>query len=287
MSVPVPPRAELPRESVPPQPIILVVDDEPQILASLRRLFAFEDWRVQVAADAPQALTMLKRESVAVLMTDQHLGGMPGVELLRQAQELSPATTRILFSGHIDVELLRAAVNGGQVYRFVTKPWDDAEVLAAIRQGVERWRLVTTNQHLSDQAASQYADLGRLNHHLTQLLDARSAELAFRGHALSLAQRVLDRLPVGVMGIDAQRRILVVNLMAQELFPAAVPGELVDGLGMRVANWVSSPSAAPLLHHGLLGDMLLEAVTVGEGKDSQMIVTATPQVLPTEVGTLA
>ena len=214
------------------RPRILVVDDELPILASIRRLLAFESYDVLTTEVGAQALEVLAAGNIAVVLSDQHMPGMVGVELLRRARELSPDTSRILFSGHIDIDLLRGAVNGGEVYRFVTKPWNDDEVLAAVRQGVERWQLLHQNRGLREQTERQNEQLRRFNRSLEELVAARTSDLARRTHdldlrnrALALSQDVLDRLPVVVIGIDPAGELALANRLALAAFPGLVPGE--------------------------------------------------------------
>lgn len=213
-------------------PRILVVDDEPPILASIRRLMAFEPYEVLTTEVGARALEVLAAGNIAVVLSDQHMPGMEGVELLRRARDLAPDTSRILFSGHIDIDLLRAAVNGGEVYRFVTKPWNDDEVLAAVRQGVERWHLLRQNRDLREQTERQNEQLRRFNRSLEELVAARTADLARRTHdldlrnrALVLSQEVLDRLPVAVIGLDPDGLLALANRVAQAAFPDLAPGE--------------------------------------------------------------
>ncbi len=273
------------------QPALLLVDDELPILASLRRLLAFEDYRVVTEPDPVQALRQLAQEEFAVVMSDQHMPGMQGVEFLRRARELSGDTSRILFSGHIDIDLLRAAVNGGEVYRFVTKPWDDDEVLAAIRQGIERWQLLRTNARLKIQTERQNRELKRLNGELGDLVAKRTAESEIRRHALGISQRVLDRLPVGVIGVDPGGIVVLVNRLAQRLFPGTTPGEdLRLALGPELAAWVlaaevgnapSRPVESPF------GPVRIDA-TVLPNADRQrgLVVTAVPIGFEVEDGWL-
>ncbi len=213
-------------------PRILVVDDELPIIASLRRLLAFEPWEVLTTDVGARALEVLAAGNIAVVLSDQHMPGIEGVELLRRARDLAPDTSRILFSGHIDIDLLRAAVNGGEVYRFVTKPWADDEVIIAVRQGVERWQLLRQNRILREQTERQNEQLRRFNRSLEEMVAARTTDLVQRTHdldlrnrALVLSQEVLDRLPIVVLGLDPDGLLALANALALTAFPSLVPGE--------------------------------------------------------------
>ena len=266
------------------QPRILVVDDEAPILASLRRLLAFEPWEVMTTDNSAQALEVLAAGNIAVVMSDQHMPGMEGVELLRRARDLAPDTSRILFSGHIDIDLLRAAVNGGEVYRFVTKPWDNDEVLVAIRQGIERWHLLWQNRQLREQTERQNEQLRRFNRSLEDLVTARTADLAHRTHdldlrnrALVLSQEVLDRLPVAVLGIDPEGMLALANQVALAAFPGIAPGERPELPPAMLHD------AAPCTVISAIGPLHCESLTLMDGDRSRgMVITGVPVAPLTE-----
>lgn len=201
----------------PGRPLVLAVDDEPPILSSLARLLAFEDVDVEVAGGAEEALAALRRREVAVVVTDQHMPGILGVELLCLVRELSPATSRVLLSGHIDVELLRSAVNGGEVYRFVAKPWDDDELLVAVRQGIEHWRLLRQNRDLQTETEHRTRTL-------ESLIADRDRALAAHQRLAGLSLAVLDRLPLLVLAVDPAGLVVVANRLAREAFPGLEAG---------------------------------------------------------------
>lgn len=211
------------------RPLVLAVDDEPPILSSLARLLAFEEVDVETAGGAEDALAVLRRREVAVVVTDQHMPGIQGVELLCLVRELSPSTSRVLLSGHIDIELLRTAVNGGEVYRFVSKPWDDDELLVAVRQGIEHWRLLRQNRDLQEETE-------RHARALESLIAERDRALAAHQRLAGLSQAVLDRLPLLAVAMDATGRVVIANRLAQEAIPDLMAGHplpacLQDGDG--------------------------------------------------------
>ena len=246
---------------------ILMVDDEPPILRSLTRLFGFEPYELLTASNAADALELLRGSDIAVVLSDYDLGGIGGVELLREARTIAPDTSRILFSGHIDFDLLRRAVNGGEVYRFVTKPWNDDELLQAVRHGVERWQLLRRNRALADHAEDQNRQLKRFNAELEQMVDERTAALGLRNRALSLSQEVLDGLPVAVVGIAPDGQVALANDLARRLFPDLLPGE-VPSANSTVPLWEWSrealASGSGLVVDGSLGSMRIEVMALGE-----------------------
>ena len=118
---------------------VLVVDDEPQILSSIRDLLE-DDFTVSTAADAESALHVLEDHEIAVILSDQCMPGVSGDEFLKKATELSKAT-RILITGYSDIEALVRAVNNGQIYAYVAKPWDALDFKITVLRAAQHYQL--------------------------------------------------------------------------------------------------------------------------------------------------
>ena len=120
-----------------------------QRFAHTHDVHAFPE-QVRRASDAPpglplsgaEAIALLTKNDVEVILTDQRMPGMPGDVLLRQARELKPDTIRMLFTGYADIQAVINAVNEGHIFRYILKPWDSAELEGIIRQGVEQHDLL-------------------------------------------------------------------------------------------------------------------------------------------------
>ncbi|MET0645802.1 MAG: HD domain-containing phosphohydrolase [Pyrinomonadaceae bacterium] len=133
---------------------IMVVDDEPANLRLLERLFR-RDYQVLTAASGAEALKLLEQHDVALLITDQRMPGMTGIELLKHTAPLRPHMVRIILTGYTDVTSLVEAINCGQVYKYVTKPWNNDELRLTVARALEhyetnrsRHELALTNQRL-------------------------------------------------------------------------------------------------------------------------------------------
>lgn len=124
---------ELEADEAPAKHSILLVDDEEEILFSLRGLLRTE-FELHTAESGAEALEILRRHSIHVIMTDQRMPHMTGVELLRRAKEERPEAVRIVFTGYADIKAVIDAVNQGEIYRYLTKPWDPDELIAVFRQ---------------------------------------------------------------------------------------------------------------------------------------------------------
>jgi DNA-binding NtrC family response regulator len=153
---------------------ILVVDDEEDILFSLRGLLR-KDFEVYTAESGVEALEILHRQPIHVLMTDQRMPQMTGVELLRRAQGECPEAIRMIFTGYADIKAVIDAINQGQIYRYLTKPWDPDELRAVLHEACAYY----------DRIAERRRILVDLRDHLTRcqaLLHGSPEEQA--GHAL-------------------------------------------------------------------------------------------------------
>jgi two-component system, cell cycle sensor histidine kinase PleC len=127
---------------------VLVVDDEPQILESVRDLLE-DKFAVSTATDAEAALRMLEQTEVGVILSDQRMPGTSGDEFLMRAREISGAT-RVLITGYSDVSALVRAINNGQIYAYVAKPWDPMNFRLTVAKAAEHYQL-TQQVHASEQ----------------------------------------------------------------------------------------------------------------------------------------
>lgn len=127
-----------------PKPKLLVVDDEPDNLDLLYRTF-HRDFRVLRAESGPEALQILAEEGeVAVIISDQRMPSMSGTEFLSLTATQYPDIIRIILTGYTDVDDLVEAINSGKVFKYVTKPWDDDELKAVVRQAVDTHNVLKT-----------------------------------------------------------------------------------------------------------------------------------------------
>ena len=127
---------------------LLFVDDEKNILNSLMRLFLDESYEIETALSAEEGLNMIIDKEISLVITDQMMPGMKGVDFLAEVKHISPETIRILLTGYADLEATIAAINRGEVYRFITKPWSDEELLLTVKQSLEYRDLVVRNRTL-------------------------------------------------------------------------------------------------------------------------------------------
>ncbi|MGE5467595.1 MAG: EAL domain-containing protein [Ignavibacteria bacterium] len=117
---------------------LLVVDDEENVLHAIRRLLRSEGCRVLVATSGAEALDLLANNDVGVILSDQRMPGMTGTELLQRVRSMYPKVVRIILSGYTEASTVAEAVNKGEIYKYLTKPWDNTELVALLRQAFVR-----------------------------------------------------------------------------------------------------------------------------------------------------
>ncbi len=125
---------------------ILFVDDEPANLRMLERLFR-DTYNVIIAASGAEAIETLSRHDIALIVSDQRMPGMTGIEFLKQAAAIRPHTVRIILTGYTDVSDLVEAINSGVIYKYITKPWVNADLRQTIQRAVEHFE--TSKDHHS------------------------------------------------------------------------------------------------------------------------------------------
>ncbi|GIL17701.1 MAG: hypothetical protein BroJett040_14520 [Oligoflexia bacterium] len=143
---------------------ILCVDDEADNVDALERIFRHK-YNVLKAQSGQEALTLLDQhpEPIAVIITDQRMPIMTGVEFLEQSIRRQPDTVRILLTGYTDIQSIISAVNSGQIYRYINKPWDPVDLQATVERAVERFVLHRELKLKNDELTRAYADLKSLD----------------------------------------------------------------------------------------------------------------------------
>ncbi len=196
---------------------ILCVDDEANVLKSLKRLFLDEDYEILTAESGQEGLALLEqRQPVQVVISDYRMPEMDGVAFFKEVHSRWPDTIRIVLSGYADTAAVVAAINEGQVYKFIPKPWNDDELKVAIGKAVERYFLVKANVELNEQLRQANDELSRIALQLEEKVAERTEELLFQNKVLRHSQVILNTLPIGVVGFDRNGVLVQRNRFAEE-----------------------------------------------------------------------
>jgi DNA-binding NtrC family response regulator len=127
---------------------ILIVDDEENVRNALRRSLRKEGYELFFAAEPAEALELLSSQSVDLVLSDHLMPNMTGLELLEKVYIRYPETIRILLTGHVDMQTAIDAINHGEIYRFLTKPWDDIDLKVTLHLAFEQLDLERENRRL-------------------------------------------------------------------------------------------------------------------------------------------
>jgi signal transduction histidine kinase len=156
---------------------LLVVDDEPGVLRSVHDLLRIE-YHVVTCENGAHALEILRSTAaIDVIMSDQRMPGMSGVEVLRQAREIRPEATRLLFTAYTDIRTVVDAINQGHVFRYLSKPWEPEELEAMVRQAVEHHNLIVEKNRLLAELQETNAKLLEANRLKGAFIEVASHEL--------------------------------------------------------------------------------------------------------------
>jgi response regulator RpfG family c-di-GMP phosphodiesterase len=181
---------------------ILIVDDEPLVLEMLKHSLEREGFHVVATTNPLKALTILNTQDFAVIISDQRMPEMAGLDFLVESRKLRPHCSRILVTAVLDLPVIVEAINRGEIFRFVAKPWLREELVATVRNAVQRHDLITRNDALQAETQQLNAQLREANAALQskvhaveeekQRVDAANRELATRYESsLELCRRIL------------------------------------------------------------------------------------------------
>jgi response regulator RpfG family c-di-GMP phosphodiesterase len=257
-------------------PCVLIVDDDPLVLHALETTVQSAEYPVVATEDPKLGLECLESRAVSVVIADQRMDAMTGLELLGHARRLQPHASRILITGLLSVKTLTDAVNCGEIYRFIAKPWSTPELIATVHNAVHRYQLLCENAALHEEAR-------RTNNELLaekQALEERLSQLTFdkaelervlatfratRGGIFEFCDAILTAFD-GALGARTRRTVEVCGLLADA---AGLSSDIRDNL--IASAWVHdlgliavrrSPELHPL--HDAAGAELRDHPALGE-----------------------
>jgi putative nucleotidyltransferase with HDIG domain len=166
---------------------VLFLDDEPNILKAIQRLLRNEPMQVLTATDPNEALDILRETPTQVVVTDQRMPSMSGVDFLSAVRDQHADVVRIMLTGYTEMNIAVEAINKGEIYRLITKPWNDDELRATLRQAFDHHDLKTEIKRLNTVAREQNFKLQDMNRNLEGKVRQRTKQLALKNQELSTA----------------------------------------------------------------------------------------------------
>ncbi len=252
---------------------ILLVDDENNIISALKRTLRRDGYSILTANSGKEGLALLTQYEVGVIVSDQRMPLMSGVEFLRKVKLLYPKTLRIVLSGYTELESVTGAINEGAICKFLTKPWDDDLLRDNIREAFLQYEMERENLRLSQALQSANEKLSLLNQNLEQKVADKTREITHSINLLQISQEILEHLPIGIIGIDDQNIIVASNRRAEVLFRQPPTSCL---LGLMVSDVL--PEALLQLLQGADSDNFVRLddsiVRLADGTSMQVLISA-------------
>ncbi|MCU6433519.1 EAL domain-containing protein [Undibacterium sp. Jales W-56] len=206
-----------------PQRSLLLVDDEPNILSSVKRLLRRDGYQIYTANSGQEGLKLLSENKVDVIVSDQRMPEMTGVEFLRNAKKLYPDTIRIVLSGYTELQSITDAINEGAIYKFLTKPWEDEQLREQIAEAFRHKEMADENRRLHIQIQTTNQELATANRYLADVLKQKQLQIKRDETSLEIVREVLQYIPVPLVGIDDNDMIAFINQAAEVLLEKSPP----------------------------------------------------------------
>lgn len=190
---------------------VLCVDDEVNILQTLKRLLRKENYTLLTASSGKEGLEILSNNDVHLVISDQRMPEMNGTEFLAEIKEKYPDVIRIILTGYTEVDAITESINRGHIYKFFLKPWNDDNLKLEIRKALDQYDLIKANEHLTRTIVRQNEILKKMNDELEDKVGKRTRELVLRNQALELSQTILENIPFPILGVSQENNIVLEN----------------------------------------------------------------------------
>lgn len=211
---------------------LLVVDDEPYILATLASLLN-PDFEVLTADSGEAAQRIFSQREIDLVLSDQKMPRMSGVHLLEWVRVHHPKTVRLLMTGFAELEEAVNAINRGQVYRYISKPWRPDDLIETLLSAAHTFLLERSHEQLLDELREVNERLRRLNLQLEQRVAERTKELEETNHELEQKNKMLEKLALtdpltGLPNRRAMDRLVERELRRRDRYPSALSLGVID-----------------------------------------------------------
>lgn len=195
----------------PASKVLLLVDDEQNIVSSLKRLLRRDGYQILTANGGAEGLAILTENHVDVIISDQRMPGMTGVEFLSKVKELHPDTIRIVLSGYTELNSVTDAINEGAVFRFLTKPWNDEKLRDSIKEAFQYKQFADDNHQLSLKVQTTNHELASANRQLAELVARTQNQLTINSRSFGIVQEALKHIKAVLIGVDEDNLIAFIN----------------------------------------------------------------------------
>ena len=202
----------------PPTRTLLLVDDEQNIVSSLKRLLRRDGYEILTANSGEEGLEVISKNPVDVIISDQRMPGMTGVEFLSKVKESHPATMRMVLSGYTELKSVTDAINEGAVFRFLTKPWDDEKLRECVKEAFQYKHFSDENRQLSIKAQNSNFELAVANRQLADMINKNQNKIALHSQSLEIVREALRHTSVALLGLDDAHLVAFINDAAISLF---------------------------------------------------------------------
>lgn len=154
--------------------LLVFVDDEPNILHSLNRVFLDDDYQIECFTSTSEAYDYISSNPVSLVISDQRMPGESGSEFLIRVKQIRPETIRMILTGYSDLEAAMQAINEGEIYKILMKPWSDEDLRITVQRSLEFYDLKIANQDLLTELLFKNSELDILNKKLAEKINERT-----------------------------------------------------------------------------------------------------------------
>lgn len=199
---------------------ILIVDDEINILNAIERsLEEHEEYEIYRANCADDGLEIIKSNpEIGVVISDQRMPNKTGIEFLKEVRQENDNIVRIILSGYAEMGSIIQSINEGAVFKFITKPWEEEQLLQTINESFEYYELSEQNRRLTKELKESNEKLAKFNAQLEQRVEEKTRDLSLHVQSLRVYQDAIEHFPFAIMALDDTNSLVLENNAARVLF---------------------------------------------------------------------